>query len=132
MLAFINDAGILIAVIVIVLLFGASQIPKLARNLGEAGREFRKAHAEAESAEAHLPPPPTALPPAAAPAPAAAEESITLTPAQLGKLLADREARARAGAPAVEPASNGAVAYSHPETAARQDWTATPPNPPAG
>ena len=46
MLAFISDTGVVVAVIAFVALFGASQIPKLARNLGEAGREFRKAHAE--------------------------------------------------------------------------------------
>ena len=46
MFAFISDTGIVVAVIAFVALFGASQIPKLARNLGEAGREFRKAHAE--------------------------------------------------------------------------------------
>ena len=46
MFAFLSDTGIVVAVIAFVALFGASQIPKLARNLGEAGREFRKAHAE--------------------------------------------------------------------------------------
>jgi TatA/E family protein of Tat protein translocase len=50
MLAFVSDTGIVVAVIAFVALFGASQIPKLARNLGEAGREFRKAHAELTSA----------------------------------------------------------------------------------
>jgi TatA/E family protein of Tat protein translocase len=49
MLAFVSDTGILVAVILFVALFGASQIPKLARNLGEAGREFRKAHADVET-----------------------------------------------------------------------------------
>jgi TatA/E family protein of Tat protein translocase len=44
MFAVINDTGILVVLVALVLLFGASQIPKLARNLGEAGREFRKAH----------------------------------------------------------------------------------------
>jgi TatA/E family protein of Tat protein translocase len=47
MLALINDTGILVVVLAFVVLFGASHIPKLARNLGEAGREFRKAHEEA-------------------------------------------------------------------------------------
>jgi TatA/E family protein of Tat protein translocase len=57
MLAVLSDTGILVALVVFVALFGASQIPKLARSLGEAGREFRKAHAE-------LGEPPTAAPPA--------------------------------------------------------------------
>ena len=49
MLALINDTGIIVLVAVMVVLFGASQIPKLARNLAEAGREFRKAQAEIET-----------------------------------------------------------------------------------
>ena len=48
MLALISDTGIVVAVIAFVALFGASHIPKLARNLGEAGKEFRKAQQEAE------------------------------------------------------------------------------------
>ena len=47
MLAVINDTGILVVLVAVILLFGASQIPKLARNLGEASKEFRKAHEEA-------------------------------------------------------------------------------------
>jgi sec-independent protein translocase protein TatA len=46
-LAVINDTGILVVLVAVILLFGASQIPKLARNLGEASKEFRKAHEEA-------------------------------------------------------------------------------------
>lgn len=59
MIALINDTGILVVVLAIVLLFGASQIPKLARNLGEASREFKKAqedaHREATSLRQALP-----------------------------------------------------------------------------
>ena len=49
MQAVINDTGILVVLVAVILLFGASQIPKLARNLGEAGKEFRKAHDDADS-----------------------------------------------------------------------------------
>jgi len=49
MLALINDTGMIVLVAVIVLLFGASQIPKLARNVAEAGKEFRKAQAEMDA-----------------------------------------------------------------------------------
>lgn len=49
MLGLINDTGIIVLVAVMVVLFGASQIPKLARNLAEAGREFRKAQTEIEA-----------------------------------------------------------------------------------
>jgi TatA/E family protein of Tat protein translocase len=69
-LAVINDTGILVVLVAVVLLFGASQIPKLARNLGEASKEFRKAHEDIE--------------PAAGPAP----DQIALSRAQLEALLA--------------------------------------------
>jgi TatA/E family protein of Tat protein translocase len=49
MLALINDTGIIVLVAIVVVLFGTSQIPKLARNLAEAGKEFRKAQAEMEA-----------------------------------------------------------------------------------
>ena len=45
------DLGIVIVVIVVVLL-GGSQLPKIARNVGTAGREFRKAQQEAEDEHA--------------------------------------------------------------------------------
>jgi sec-independent protein translocase protein TatA len=41
------DLGIVVLVLIVVLL-GGSQLPKIARNVGTAGREFRKAQQEAE------------------------------------------------------------------------------------
>jgi sec-independent protein translocase protein TatA len=38
----IGAPEILIALIVILVLFGGSQLPKLARNLGQAQKEFKK------------------------------------------------------------------------------------------
>lgn len=38
---------ILIVLLVILVIFGGSQIPKLARNLGQAQKEFKKGIAEA-------------------------------------------------------------------------------------
>lgn len=43
------DGLIVIAVIVIVLLFGGSQLPKLARGLGSASHEFRKGMEEGDA-----------------------------------------------------------------------------------
>ncbi len=113
--------------LVVVVLFGGSQLPKLAKNAGEAMKEFRKAHDEAsQSPEAASSPgaasgfaqPATATvaPPALAPAQTATasppvvqqaqaaapgtEEKVTLSRAELDALLADREARARASAEA--------------------------------
>ena len=98
---------ILIAVIV---LFGGSQLPKLARNAGEAMKEFKKAHEEAttsplatsgnvgstiSSSPAAAPLVPPALPSGSA-SPAQSDEHITLTRSELDALLADREARAKA------------------------------------
>src|SRR6201985_3282299 len=41
------DLGIVLVIILLVVVFG-SQLPKLARNAGMAGKEFRKAQQEAE------------------------------------------------------------------------------------
>jgi sec-independent protein translocase protein TatA len=43
---------LLLIIAVIVLVFGASQIPKLARSLGQAQREFRKGLRDGEADEA--------------------------------------------------------------------------------
>ena len=41
------DLGIVVVIILIVLV-GGSQLPKIARNVGAAGKEFRKAQQEAD------------------------------------------------------------------------------------
>ena len=124
MLANVGDLPYVI-VIALVVLVGGSQLPKIARNVGLAGREFRKAQSEAEEEQAAkaarnanaTPPAPVPLPaaqspvpptantgpaPATAPAPASAatpgtpeEPAITLTPAQLDALLKAREEQVR-------------------------------------
>lgn len=102
--------GLIVIVVALVVLVGGSQLPKIARNVGLAGREFRKAQAEAEEenakekASAVAPPP--ALPPtpaagAAPNAPAATSNAapgdgaISLTPSQLDALLKAREEQVR-------------------------------------
>jgi Sec-independent protein translocase protein TatA len=97
-----------VVVIALIVLVGGSQLPKIARNVGLAGKEFRKAQTEAEAeaeakeaAAAAAPPPPIAIATTPAPAPAppaaapAAEPAITLTPAQLDALLKAREDQVR-------------------------------------
>ena len=103
---------ILIAVII---LFGGSQLPKLARNAGEAMKEFKKAHEEASSsplassgnmgqtstAAAPAPPAPQRLPQLRSrrrASPRRDERSNADTRSELDALLADREARAKAHA----------------------------------
>lgn len=112
--------------LVVVVLFGGSQLPKLAKNAGEAMKEFRKAHDEASETSQSVaaspaastgtpysqpsPTPPAisqapapAAPVAAQPAPNTSEERVTLSRAELDALLADREARAKASAQASGP-----------------------------
>jgi Sec-independent protein translocase protein TatA len=102
--------GLIFLVIALIVLVGGSQLPKIARNVGLAGKEFRKAQAEAEAeeqaraAKASVPPP-AAIPPApssitppqagVAPATPSSEPVISLTPAQLEALLRQREEQAR-------------------------------------
>jgi TatA/E family protein of Tat protein translocase len=107
---------ILIAVIV---LFGGSQLPKLARNAGEAMKEFKKAHEEATtsplassgnigSTVSSAPSAPQAAPaalPSGSASPAQSDEHITLTRSELDALLADREARAKTARSADSPQS---------------------------
>jgi Sec-independent protein translocase protein TatA len=116
MLANVGDLPYVI-VIALVVLVGGSQLPKIARNVGLAGKEFRKAQTEAEEEQAAkaaakntangpapvpLPAAPAPVPPAAHAGPATAatagtadEPGITLTPAQLDALLKAREEQVR-------------------------------------
>ncbi|MBO0732109.1 MAG: twin-arginine translocase TatA/TatE family subunit [Acidimicrobiaceae bacterium] len=90
------DLGIIVLVILAVLLFG-SQAPKIARNLGSAGKEFRKAQEEAdeqhareraaEAAKAQPEPP--------KPITGTSEDKIQLTQSELNALLAARESQAK-------------------------------------
>lgn len=92
---------LIIILLVVLLLFGSTKLPKLAKSLGEASKEFKKGIGDGEtSAPAAAAPPaapapplmPTAPPP---PVPQAGEEKVTLTRAELDALLAAREAQAR-------------------------------------
>jgi sec-independent protein translocase protein TatA len=60
-----------VVVIGVVLLFGATKLPQIARNLGKAQGEFKKGLKEGNVEEASTPPaaapPPAVQPPAAAP-----------------------------------------------------------------
>jgi TatA/E family protein of Tat protein translocase len=108
-------------VLAVIVLFGGSQLPKLARNSGEALKEFRKAHGDDPAVQAGEPQgaltgagaTPTSYPqapatrvavPAAQVVPPTAEERITLTRAELDALLAAREAQAKAKETGAGPA----------------------------
>ena len=61
--------GIIVLVVVVVVLFGGSQIPKLARSLGSAQKEFKKGIEEGSSSEDGASEAKAVPAPAAAPAP---------------------------------------------------------------
>jgi sec-independent protein translocase protein TatA len=87
------DGIIVLVVIVLVLLFGGTQLPKLARGLGEASHEFKKAQKEAEDpAKADAGKAEVAKPEVTTGTP---DDKITLSKAELDALLAEREARAK-------------------------------------
>jgi sec-independent protein translocase protein TatA len=86
-LAFFSPEGMGLAVVLaLVLIFGANQLPKMARSIGEASKEFKKSQQEAADEEAAK---------AKAVTPPAADDKITLSKADLDALLAEREAKAR-------------------------------------
>lgn len=82
---------LIIILVIVLLLFGTTRLPKLARSLGEASREFKKGTEEREREEAAkatqsaltAPTTPPAAPPAADPG-----EQVTMSRAELDALLA--------------------------------------------
>lgn len=82
---------LIIILIIVLLLFGTTRLPKLARSLGEASREFKKGTEEREREEAAkatqaaptAPTTPPAAPPAADPS-----DQVTMSRAELDALLA--------------------------------------------
>ncbi|MCU1449311.1 MAG: twin-arginine translocation protein TatA/E family subunit [Acidimicrobiales bacterium] len=112
----LGPTELIIILIIVLLLFGTTRLPKLARSLGEASKEFKKGVNEQEqereraaAAAAATPPapappappvaptvPPAAAPPPAPPAPAqGSDEQVTMSRAELDALLAERERQAR-------------------------------------
>jgi sec-independent protein translocase protein TatA len=80
----LGPTELLIILGIVLLLFGATRLPKLAKSLGQASSEFKKGLNEADDDDK------------AATAP---DEKVTMTKAELDALLADREAKARKDAP---------------------------------
>ena len=90
-----------------VLLFGTTRLPKLARSLGEASKEFKKGVNErekeeqaAQTASAAPPTPPVPTAPSAPSVPASdPNEQVTMSRAELDALLAERERNASKDVP---------------------------------
>jgi len=49
MFAFLQGPELIIAAVVVLVLFGGTQLPKFAKNLGQAQKEFKKGLAEGHS-----------------------------------------------------------------------------------
>jgi sec-independent protein translocase protein TatA len=51
MISFVNGPELIIVLVVVLVLFGGSQLPKLAKNLGSAQKEFKKAMEDENSSD---------------------------------------------------------------------------------
>jgi sec-independent protein translocase protein TatA len=71
---------LLVILVIVALLFGTSRLPRLARALGSAKSEFEKGVREGQAEDDGM---------------SAAEEKVTMTRAELDRLIAEREARGR-------------------------------------
>ena len=96
----LGPTELIIILVIVLLLFGSTRLPKLAKSLGEASREFKKGTNDREEEEAKAtqsaPTAPTtpaapAPPPAAAPPASDPNEQVTMSRAELDALLAERE-----------------------------------------
>ena len=85
----IGAPELIILLLVVLLLFGSTRLPKLARSMGEASREFKKGVAENRTDI-----------PESSPAAKAADENVTMSRAELDALLErERKAKAREDSP---------------------------------
>jgi sec-independent protein translocase protein TatA len=83
----LGPTELIVILVIVLLLFGSTRLPKLARSLGQASREFKEGTKRDDSVS-------DSAKQAADP-----DESVTMTRAELDKLLAEREAAARKEAP---------------------------------
>ncbi|MDA8285921.1 MAG: twin-arginine translocase TatA/TatE family subunit [Actinomycetota bacterium] len=91
--------GIIVVVIALIVVFGGSQLPKIARNVGAAGKEFKKGQQVEEDGGEKAPPaappaPQMITPPApqmiTPPAPAPTPDTVTLSKADLDAIIEQR------------------------------------------
>ncbi len=83
----IGAPELIIFLLVVLLLFGSTRLPKLAKSLGEAQKEFKKGVADADAPSA---------PAVTAPRD---DDTVTISKAELEALRAERDAQAGKDAP---------------------------------
>lgn len=81
---------LIIVLVVVLLLFGSTRLPKLARSMGEASKEFKRGVTDGSRGDDGAERPAAIVDP---------DEKVTLTKAELDAMLAEREAQGRRDAP---------------------------------
>ena len=76
----IGAPELIIVLVIIMLVFGSTKLPKLARSMGEASREFKKGVSDGRDEAGDAP---------------KGDEPVTMTRAELDAMLAERESKAR-------------------------------------
>ena len=79
--------GIIVVVIALIVVFGGSQLPKIARNVGAAGKEFKKGQQVEEDGGEKTP---TAPPAPQMITPAPTPDTVTLSKADLDAIIEQR------------------------------------------
>jgi len=81
----LGPTELIIILVIVLLLFGSTRLPKLARSLGEASKEFKKGVRDRDTEEKQ--------------AEADPDKPVTMTQGELDAMLAERERRAREDTP---------------------------------
>jgi sec-independent protein translocase protein TatA len=95
----LGPTELIIILVIVLLLFGTTRLPKLARSLGEASREFKKGVNERDEEEGAKPPAPAPVAPVVPAAEKDPNEQVTMSRAELDALLAERERNATKDVP---------------------------------
>lgn len=97
----VGSDGLIVIVIALIVIFGGSQLPKIARNVGAAGKEFKRGQNDeaeqanaAAAAQAIAPPSPQVVDPAPAPDPD--PDTVTVSKAELDALIQKRMSESQA------------------------------------
>ena len=90
----IGAPELLIVLVVVLVLFGGAKLPKLARSMGQASREFKKGINDDSDDE-----PEAASGDSAGSGDSGSSDRVTMTKAELEALMAEREAKGRNDAP---------------------------------